>query len=364
MLYWLLFPLRDELGVFNVIRYPSFRIIGAAMTSLLICLIFGKKIITWLKVWQHGVSNVREDTPEQHKKKSGTPSMGGIMILLALTASTLLWADPMNHFMWTTMAMTLGFGGIGFIDDYLKKKMKNSKGLAGKKKLVLQILLLSAGAFFLRHEIDTHLSLPFVALEKFNPDIGLWYVPFAFIVVMGTSHGVNLTDGLDGLAIGPSIVSAAVFGVLAYAAGSVLHDFNLAGYLKIPHIEGTNELAVYCAALAGAGMGFLWFNAYPAEVFMGDVGALAIGGGLGTVAVLTKNEFLSAIIHGLFLAETLSVMLQVGSYKWRNKKRIFKMAPLHHHFELSGWAEQKVVVRFWLVSIMFAMVALSTLKLR
>jgi phospho-N-acetylmuramoyl-pentapeptide-transferase len=364
LLYWLLFPLRDELTVFNVIRYPSFRIIGAAMTSLLICLLFGKKMIAALKVWQHGVSNVREDTPEQHKKKSGTPSMGGLLILFSLTISTLLWADPFNHYMWTALAMTLGFGAIGFMDDYLKKKMKNSKGLAGKKKLLFQLILLGAGAFFLRNNIDTHLSLPFLSLDKFNPDIGLLYIPFAFIVVMGTSHGVNLTDGLDGLAIGPSIVSAAVFGVLAYAAGSILNDFDIAGYLRIPHIPGTAELAVFCAALAGAGMGFLWFNAYPAEVFMGDVGALAIGGGLGTVAVLTKNEFLSAIIHGLFLAETLSVMLQVGSYKYRNKKRIFKMAPLHHHFELSGWAEQKVVVRFWLISIMLAMAALSTLKLR
>jgi phospho-N-acetylmuramoyl-pentapeptide-transferase len=306
---------------------------------------------------------VREDTPEQHKKKSGTPSFGGLLILLALTVSTLLWADPSNHLMWTALAMTLGFGGIGFLDDYLKKKMKNSKGLPGKQKLVLQLVLLGLGAFFLRHDIDTRLALPFVAVESFYPDIGLLYLPFAFIVVMGTSHGVNLTDGLDGLAIGPSIVSAAVFGILAYAAGSVLHDFNLAGYLKIPHIDGTNELAVFCAALAGAGMGFLWFNAYPAEIFMGDVGALAIGGGLGTVAVLTKNEFLSAIIHGLFLAETVSVMLQVVSFKTR-KKRIFKMAPIHHHFELAGWAEQKVVVRFWLVSIMFAMAALATLKLR
>jgi phospho-N-acetylmuramoyl-pentapeptide-transferase len=363
MLYWLLYPLHEEATVFNVFRYPSFRILGAALTSLLISLLFGKRIIAALKVWQHGVSNVREDTPEQHKKKSGTPSMGGLLILLALTVSTLLWADPKNHLMWTALAMTLGFGGIGFVDDYLKKKKKNSKGLAGKKKLVLQIVLLSAGAFFLRHDIDTRLSLPFLSLEKFNPDIGLLYLPFAYIVVMGTSHGVNLTDGLDGLAIGPSIVSAAVFGVLAYAAGSVVHDFNIAGYLKIPHIDGTNELAVFCAALAGAGMGFLWFNAYPAEVFMGDVGALAIGGGLGTVAVLTKNEFLSAIIHGLFLAETLSVMLQVVSFKTRGK-RIFKMAPLHHHFELAGWAEQKVVVRFWLISIMCALTALSTLKLR
>ncbi len=363
MLYQLLFPLRDEISWFNVFRYPSFRIIGAAMTALLLCLLFGKRIIAALKVWQHGVSNVREDTPEQHQKKKGTPSMGGLLILGSLTLSTLLWADLQNYMLVTALILTLGFGGVGFLDDFLKYKMKDSKGLPGKKKLLLQIVMLSAAAFLLSQRIDTHLSLPFIAIEKFNPDIGLLYIPFAFIVVMGTSHGVNLTDGLDGLATGPSIVSAAVFGLLAYAAGSVLADFNVAGYLRIPHLDGAAELAVFCAALAGACMGFLWFNAFPAEVFMGDVGALGIGGALGSVAVLTKNEFLSAIIHALFLAETLSVMVQVASFK-STGKRVFKMAPLHHHFELSGWAEQKVVVRFWLISIMCAMAALATLKLR
>jgi phospho-N-acetylmuramoyl-pentapeptide-transferase len=363
VLYQLLFPLHEQVSFLNVLRYPSFRVLAAAMTSLVLCLIFGTRVIAALKVWQHGVSNVREDTPEQHKKKKGTPSMGGLLTLGAFAVSTILWADPTSHLMLTALALTIGFGFVGFLDDYLKYKKKNSKGLAGKKKLVLQIIMLSVAAFLMRNEIDTRLSLPFVAIERFNPDIGWLYIPFAFIVVMGTSHGVNLTDGLDGLATGPSIVSAAVFGVLAYAAGSVIHDFNVAGYLKIPHLEGANELAVLCAALAGACMGFLWFNSYPAEVFMGDVGALGIGGALGSVAVLTKNEILSAIIHLVFLAETLSVMAQVVSFK-STGKRIFKMAPLHHHFELSGWAEQKVVVRFWLVSIMCAILAIATLKTR
>jgi len=363
VLYALLYPLSGEISFLNVFRYPSFRILGAAMTSLLLCLIFGKRIIGALKVWQHGVDNVREDTPEQHKKKKGTPSMGGLMTIGALVISTVLWADLTNRMLLTSLALTVGFGFVGFLDDYLKYKKKNSKGLAGKKKLALQIVMLCIAAFLLRHDIDTRLSLPFLSIERFNPDIGLWYVPFAFIVVLGTSHGVNLTDGLDGLATGPTIVSAAVFGLLAYAAGTVLNDFDIARYLRIPHLPGANELAVFCAALAGAGMGFLWFNCYPAEVFMGDVGALGIGGALGAVAVLTKNEFLSAIIHALFLTETLSVMAQVISFKTTGK-RILKMAPMHHHFELSGWAEQKVVVRFWLISIMCALVALATLKLR
>jgi phospho-N-acetylmuramoyl-pentapeptide-transferase len=363
VLYYFLYPLKDELGALNVLRYPSFRMLGAALTALLLSLLFGGRVIARLRAWQEGVSNVREDTPEQHQKKKGTPSMGGLLILLALLVSVLLWADLSNWMLLTATGLTVGFGAIGFADDYLKKRLKNSKGLPGKQKLALQILLLSITAFLIGHKIDTHLALPFLAVERFNPDISWLYIPFAFLVVMGTSHGVNLTDGLDGLAIGPSIIAAATFLVLAYASGSIISDFDVAHYLRIVHLPGANELAVFCAALAGAGAGFLWFNAYPAEIFMGDVGALAIGGALGSVAVLTKNEFLSAIIHGLFLAETLSVMAQVASFKTTGK-RIFKMAPLHHHFELKGWPEQKVVVRFWLISGMCALAALATLKLR
>lgn len=363
MLYWLLFPLRHEFSAFNVFRYPSFRILGAAVTALLLSLLFGKRVIGWLRVWQHGVSNVREDTPEQHKKKAGTPSMGGLLIVGALLGSVLLWGDLENKLLWAAVFATIGFGGVGFVDDFFKYKRKNSKGVPGRLRLLIEALILVAITAFLGDKLDTKLSLPFLSIDRFNPDIGLLYIPFAFFVVVGTSNAVNLTDGLDGLAIGPTIVSAATFMILAYAAGSELRDFDIAAYLKIPHLEGAAELSVFCAALAGAGMGFLWFNAYPAEVFMGDVGALAIGGALGSVAVLTKNEALSAIIHGLFLAETISVMLQVASFKLY-KKRIFKMAPLHHHFELVGWQEQKIVVRFWLISVLLALVALATLKLR
>lgn len=363
MLYWFLYPLRDQLSVLNVLRYPSFRIIAAAVTALLLSLVFGKRVIAWLRVWQHGVSNVREDTPEQHKKKAGTPSMGGLLIVGSLMGSVLLWGDLGSRLLWAAVFATLGFGLVGFSDDYFKYKRKNSKGVSGRMRLLIEALILVAITWFLGDKLDTKLSLPFLSIEKFNPDIGLLYIPFAFFVVVGTSNAVNLTDGLDGLAIGPTIVSAATFMVLAYAAGSELRDFDIAHYLRIPHLEGAQELSVFCGALAGAGMGFLWFNAYPAEVFMGDVGALAIGGALGSVAVLTKNEALSAIVHGLFLAETLSVMLQVASFKMY-KRRIFKMAPLHHHFELLGWPEQKIVVRFWLISILLALLALSTLKLR
>ncbi len=363
MLYYLLFPLRDRVSAFNVFRYPSFRIIGAAITALMVSVLLGPRVISMLRKWQHGVSNVREDTPDSHKQKAGTPSMGGLLILLALIGSTLLWGDIESKLLWAAIFVTLGFGAVGFMDDFFKYKRKNSKGVPGRLRLLIELAIILSVALFLGDQLDTHLALPFVSTAKFNPDIGLLYLPFACIVVMGTSNGVNLTDGLDGLAIGPAIVSAATFLALSYAAGSVIDDFDIARYLRIEHISGAVELAVFCAALAGAGMGFLWFNAYPAEIFMGDVGALALGGALGAVAVLTKNEFLSAIIHGLFLAETLSVMAQVASFKLTGK-RIFKMAPLHHHFELQGLKEQKIVVRFWLISILLALLALATLKLR
>ena len=368
MLYYLLFPLRDSVGALNVFRYPSFRALGAVTTALLIALLFGPRLIAWLRVWQHGVSNVREDTPESHKKKAGTPSMGGLLILLALGVSVLLWGDLQSKLLWAAVFITFGFGAVGFFDDFYKYKRKDSKGISGKMRLLIEGLLVVCVAWFLGVKsmgglLDTTLSLPFVSITKFNPDIGLFYLPFAYIVIVGTSNAVNFTDGLDGLAIGPAIVSAATFMVLSYAAGTFIDDFDVARYLRIEHIEGAAELAVFAAAFAGAGMGFLWFNAYPAEVFMGDVGALALGGGLGALAVLTKMEFVSAIIHGLFLAEIISVILQVGSFKLTGK-RIFKMAPLHHHFELKGWQEQKIVVRFWLISVFLALIGLMTLKVR
>lgn len=381
MLYHLFTAWADVIGFFRVFRYPSFRIPAAALTALVLMLWLFPRFIEFLRTQQHGVSNVREDTPEQHQVKRGTPTMGGVFILISLMVSTLLWADLSNIFVWAVLLVTAGFGAIGFIDDYRKVKQKNSKGLPGRKKLLYQVFVLGgltaflmaaqAGYFGAPIELNTTVSVPFVSVKLFNPDIGWLYVPFAFLVVMGTSHAVNLTDGLDGLAIGPTVVSASTFMILAYIAGLVLGvnaggtyvEFNAADYLNLVHIEGMGELAILCAAIAGAGIGFLWFNTFPASVFMGDVGSLALGGALGAIAVLTKNEFLSAIIHGVFLVEVLSVITQVASFKLTGK-RVFRMAPIHHHFELKGWAEPKIIVRFWIASIILALVGLVTLKLR
>src|ERR1041384_1173302 len=370
MLYNLLFPFSDRIALFNVLRYPTFRMLMAGLVSLLIGLLLGPSYIESLGRLQHGQSNVREYTPDSHQKKKGTPSMGGGLILWALLFGTLLFADLTNKMVWAALIFTLGFGAIGFADDYLKFSKKNSKGLAGKKKLFWQTVIF-VGVFALFFvdwktgmlRMDPRLSLPFVKVKLFHPSLGWLYLPFAFIVIVGTSNAVNLTDGLDGLAIGPAIVSALTFMLLAYLAGATIRGLNIADYLLIPHIEGASELAVFCAAMAGAGISFLWFNTYPASVFMGDVGSLALGGGLGALAVLTKNEVDSAIIHGVFFAEILSVMLQVFWFK-RTGRRIFRMAPVHHHFELQGWAEPKIIVRFWIVSIMLALIALASLKLR
>ncbi len=382
MLYHLFTAFADEVGPFRVFRYPSFRIPAAALTALILTLWLFPWFIERLRRLQHGVSNVREDTPEQHQKKQGTPTMGGLFILGAVSVATLLWAELTNIYVWVVLGVLLGFGAIGFVDDYRKVSRRNSKGLGGRAKLAWQlVVLLGLGvALYLSHtghlpgihvDFDSRLSIPFIAVRWFHPDIGWLYLPFALLVVMGTSHAVNLTDGLDGLAIGPTIVSAMTFMVLAYVAGLVLTfnpgsgwvDFNVARYLNMPYVPGTGELAVLCAGIVGAGVGFLWYNSFPASVFMGDVGSLALGGALGAVAVLTKNEFLSAIIHGVFLAEALSVIAQVGSFKLTGK-RVLRMAPLHHHFELGGWAEPKIIVRFWIVSVILALVALVSLKLR
>jgi phospho-N-acetylmuramoyl-pentapeptide-transferase len=380
MLYHLLYPLAGKWGVFNVLRYPSFRIIAAGFTALLLGLLLGPTFIERMRVIQYGASNVREDTPDAHRKKSGTPSMGGALILFALTVATLLFADLRNRLVWSVLLVTLGFGAIGFADDYLKLSKRNSKGLAGRRKLLWQLFIVLAVYYGLLTDwnfrlepafpflsvgsyVDLHLTLPFVPTRHFEPSLGWAFVPFVLFVIIGTSNAVNLTDGLDGLAIGPTIVSSMTFLVLSYVAGTTIAGFSLAAYLRIPQIPGAEELAIYCAALVGAGIAFLWYNAYPASVFMGDVGSLALGGGLGTLAVLTKNEVASAILHGVFLAETVSVILQVTSFKTTGK-RIFRMAPIHHHFELKGWAEPKIIVRFWIISIMLAMVALASLKLR
>ncbi|MBI4819728.1 MAG: phospho-N-acetylmuramoyl-pentapeptide-transferase [Deltaproteobacteria bacterium] len=362
MLYWLLF---ERMGI-NLFRYPSTRILAAAATALLLSILLGPTFIEWLRRLKVG-QQIRDDGPQAHiEKKKDTPTMGGTLILFCITVPVLMWADLKNPYLWFVMIVLLGYGLIGFLDDYLKVSKKNTKGLSGRYKLLAQFLFgLGAMAFLLfTTSYDTKLAFPFVKPTISSPDIGLVpYMIFALIVLMGTSNALNLTDGLDGLAIVPTVISSVVFLILAYAAGSTLSGFNLAEYLRIPALPGAEELAVFCAAMAGSGLGFLWYNAHPAEVFMGDVGSLSLGGALGALAVVTKNEFASAVIHGLFLAEALSVMLQVASFKLR-KKRIFKMAPLHHHFELIGWPEPKVIVRFWIVSVLLAMLGLASLKLR
>jgi phospho-N-acetylmuramoyl-pentapeptide-transferase len=379
MLYFL-YPLSTRFGVLNVLRYPSFRIIAAGFTALALGLLLGPVFIERMRVLQYGSTNVREDTPESHKRKTGTPSMGGALILFSLAVATLLFANLTNRYVWSVLLVTLAFGAIGFWDDYLKISKKNSKGLAGKKKLVWQTVILLAVYYLLLSDLHFHLepvfpwlrvgsfqdlrvTLPFVPTRYFSPSLGWLYLPFMIFVVLATSHSVNLTDGLDGLAIGPTIVSASTFLILAYVAGTTIGGFSIATYLRIPVIPGAAELGVFCSALIGAGIAFLWYNTYPASVFMGDVGSLALGGALGMLAVLTKNEFTSPILHGVFLVETISVIVQVTSYRYTGR-RVFKMAPIHHHFELKGWAEPKIIVRFWIMSIMLALVALASLKLR
>jgi phospho-N-acetylmuramoyl-pentapeptide-transferase len=363
MLYYLFYQYDQWI---NVVRYPSFRAIAAGATALIVGLILYPPFINWLKSVQRGASNVREDTPDSHQVKSGTPTMGGALLLFAILFSCLLWGDLTSLKMWVLLGLTTQFGLVGFIDDFRKLKSKDSKGLPGKIRLLAQFGFTGAVmcALYFWSDFDSRLSFPIVNFERFNPDIGWMYIVVATVVIVGTANAVNLTDGLDGLAIGPVITSAFTFMILAYAAGAILmKNFVVADYLRIPHIEGAEELTVFCAALMGAGISFLWYNTYPASVFMGDMGSLSMGAGLGVLAVLTKNEIVSAIIHGVFLIETLSVIIQVVSFKLTGK-RVFRMAPLHHHYELKGWAEPKIIVRFWIVSIMLAMVALASLKLR
>ena len=375
MLYELLYPLRlevDWLGFLNVLRYVPFRLIAAMLTAMFICFALSPWFIKRMQSRQVGQS-VRDDGPDSHHAKAGTPTMGGSLILFALVISTVLWADLRNHFIWLTLAVTVGYGLIGFIDDYLKIRYENSKGMPGKFKLLFQVSL--AGVVFLYLFLDNglpeewltmrhRLALPFVAFDK-HPIIlpGWLYVLFATFVVVAMSNAVNLTDGLDGLAIGPVMVNASTLLVLAYVAGLSFFGINIARYLDIPSVPMASELTIFCGAVFGASVGFLWYNAFPAQVFMGDVGSLALGGAIGMIAVLTKNEFLSVILGGVFVLEAVSVVTQVVSFKLTGK-RIFRMAPIHHHFELKGWAEPKVIVRFWIISIMLALVALSSLKLR
>ena len=379
MLYLLLYPLHETvpwLSWLRVLQYPSFRITGAFLTALLVGLVLGPRLIRYLRIRQKGIANVREYSPdEQNERKKATPTLGGLLILAGLTLATLLFADLRVKYVWAALVVTLGYGLTGWLDDYLKLSKRNSKGLPGRWKLLLQTFFFavalwgfffdaSAGAPWL--SIDTTLTLPFVSVKTFNVDLEWLYVPLAYFVIVGTSNAVNLTDGLDGLAAGPTVVSAGLFTFLAYIAGVTIAGLNIAEYLNIPHVEGAQELAVFSAAVAGASVAFLWFNSYPADVFMGDVGALALGGALGTMAVFTKHEFVSAIVHGVFLAEILSVMLQVTYFKFTGGKRIFLMTPLHHHFQkLSpAWPEPKIVVRFWIVAVMLVVLGVASLKLR
>jgi phospho-N-acetylmuramoyl-pentapeptide-transferase len=375
MLYELLYPLRHDAGWLswlNVLRYVPFRLIMGMLTANFICFAISPWFIRRMQRRQVGQS-VREDGPETHLSKAGTPTMGGSLILFAVVMSTVLWSDLHNHFVWLVLAITVGYGLVGFIDDYLKIKHENSKGMPAKFKLVLQISL--AGVIFAYLFLDPNLplewvtirdrlALPFVAFEKHPIVLPGWlYAGFATFVVVAMSNAVNLTDGLDGLAIGPVMVNATTYAILAYIAGLSFFGINIAHYLDIPSVPMASELTIFCGAVFGAGMGFLWYNTFPAQVFMGDVGSLALGGSIGMLAILTKNEILSVVLGGVFVLEAASVVTQVASFKLTGK-RVFRMAPIHHHFELKGWAEPKVIVRFWIISIMLALVALGSLKLR
>jgi len=368
--------LGDELGWLRIFRYTSTRILAAAITALLLSFVIGPWFIEKLKARQIG-ETIRTDGPATHKKKAGTPTMGGSLILLCVVASTLLWCDLTNQFVWLTLTVTVAFGAIGFADDYAKVAKKNKKGVSGKLRLALEFLI-SGGAMvyvfytnLMPDQVRLSFQVPFTNFYEQGITLPAWlYVAVGAFIVVGTANAVNLTDGLDGLAIGPSIMNAGTFLVFAYIAGvetTILapsgKSVTIAEYLHVAHIEGTAELAVFAAALFGGGVGFLWYNTYPAQVFMGDVGALALGGSIGMLAVLTKNELVLFIVGGLFVLETLSVIIQVGSFKLTGK-RVFRMAPIHHHYELKGWEEPKIIVRFWLISIVLALLALGTLKIR
>jgi len=357
MFYHLFYPLASEFGAFNVFRYITFRTGAATLTALFIAFLVGPALIRKLASLRVG-QPIREIGPN-HQAKAGTPTMGGLLILLSLLVSVLLWSNLDNRFVWTVIAVTVGFGLLGFIDDYRKVTEGHAAGISVRMKLFWQTLLALAVALAIYSDpgFDAQLAVPF--FKNFTPHLGWLYIPVATFIIVGTSNAVNLTDGLDGLAIGPVMVAAGTFLLLSYAAGHA----GIADYLAIKYVAGSGSLAIFCGALIGGGMGFLWFNASPAQLFMGDVGSLALGGALGTIAVLIRQEILLAVVGGIFVIETLSVVIQVISYKL-TRKRVFLMAPLHHHFEQLGWPEQKIVVRFWIVSAILGLVALSSLKLR
>ncbi|HVS03616.1 MAG TPA: phospho-N-acetylmuramoyl-pentapeptide-transferase [Thermoanaerobaculia bacterium] len=358
MLFHLLYPLSDQWPALNVFRYITSRSAGAVITALLLSLWLGPAFVATLRRLSVG-QNIRELGPESHLVKAGTPTMGGLLILLAVAVPTLLWARLDNAYVWIALLVTLGFGTVGFIDDYRKVAQGRNLGLTARAKLLGQLAVAAAAAVVLLWlpEFDPILTFPF--FKQVELHLGWLYVPFVMLVLVGSSNAVNLTDGLDGLAIGATLVAAATYAVFTYVAGNAI----AAGYLQVSFVPGAGEVTVFCAALVGASLGFLWFNSHPADMFMGDVGSLAIGGAIGTVAILCRQEILLVVVGGLFVLEALSVIVQVGFFK-ATGRRVLKMAPLHHHFELVGWAEPKVIVRFWILAILFALMSLSTLKLR
>jgi phospho-N-acetylmuramoyl-pentapeptide-transferase len=362
MLFNLLFPLADQFGLFNLFRYLTFRTGGAVLTALVISFVVGPGLIRWLRDRQGEGQPIRPDGPPSHLlRKRGTPTMGGTLILLALTLATLLWADLSNGYVWVVLLITLSFGGIGLVDDWTKLTHRSSRGLPARMKLLLQLLIALAAAvgiaLLTTGPLATGLAIPF--FKDVLIPLHVLFFPFAALVMVGSSNAVNLTDGLDGLAIVPSMIAASCFALIAYLVGNAI----FANYLGIPFVPGAGELAVFCGAMVGASLGFLWFNAPPAMVFMGDTGSLASGGALGAVAVVTKHELVLAMVGGLFVLETVSVIVQVLSFKLTGK-RVFRMAPLHHHFEQKGWEEPTIVIRFWIIAMILALIGLSTLKLR
>jgi phospho-N-acetylmuramoyl-pentapeptide-transferase len=360
MLYHFLYPLRDAFFGFNVFRYITFRSAGAVLTALIITFLLGPSMIAWLRRLKVG-QQVRDDGPKTHLNKQGTPTMGGLLIIAALVSSVVLWSDLTNKYVWVVLFATLAFGGIGFWDDYLKVVKKRSTGLRAYQKFGLQVMAsLVVGIFLFKFSGDreaTYLSVPF--MKSFLLNLGWFYIPFVAVVMVGSSNAVNLTDGLDGLAIGLVGIAATANAVIVYLGGNKI----IADYLKILYISGSGELVIFCGAMVGASLGFLWYNTHPAEVFMGDVGSLSLGGALGTLAVVTKHELILVVTGGIFVMETVSVALQVASFKLTGK-RIFKMAPIHHHFEQIGWPESKVIVRFWIMGIILALISIGSLKLR
>lgn len=361
MLYWITQLVQEQYHGFRVFQYITFRSILAALTALIVGLFFGPVMIKWLKNLQIG-QVVRDDGPQSHLSKAGTPTMGGVLIVFAVLVSCLLWGDLRQPSLWLAMLVMFGYGVVGWVDDYRKLVLKNSKGLPARWKYFWQsiIALVAVAYLYISSDslVSTQLTVPF--FKSYAIDLGLFFPVLAYFVIVGTSNAVNLTDGLDGLAIMPIVMVGGALGVFAYVSSNAIY----AHYLAIPYVANTGEMTIFCSAIVGAGLGFLWYNSYPAQVFMGDVGSLALGASLGIVAIVVRQELVLLIMGGLFVIETLSVVLQVGYFKYSGGKRLFRMAPLHHHFELKGWSEPKVVVRFWIITVIFVLCGLATLKLR